>query len=97
MSAFITLKSLEAVKITDFIFGLIEKEFDKWFNHNSKNNKNIFLVYKGSCEQKALSTKKGAILEAIEWIADYMEDEELEFMTWEQIKKQVDFEGAFEI
>ena len=38
MSAFITVKSLELVKTTDFIFSLIEKEFDKWFSHNSKNN-----------------------------------------------------------
>ena len=97
MSAFITVKSLESVKTTDFIFSLIEKEFDKWFSHNSKNNQNIRLVYSGSCEQKALATKKGAILEAIEWIKYHMEDEKVDFMTWEQIKKEVDFEGAFEI
>ena len=97
MIAIITLKSLETVKTTDFIFGLIEKEFDKWFNHNSENNKDISLVYEGSCEQEALATKKGAILGAIEWIAAYMEEEGFDFMTWQQIKKQIDFEVAFEI
>ena len=97
MIAIITLKSLETVKTTDFIFWLIEKEFDKWFNHNSENNKDISLVYEGNCEQEALATKKGAILGAIEWIAAYMEEEGFDFMTWQQIKKQIDFEVAFEI
>ena len=97
MNAIVTLKSLETIKTTDFIFSLIEKEFDKWYFHNSKYNQNIKLVYYGNCEQKALATKKNAILEAIEWIKYYMEDEQIDFMFWDKIKKLVDFEGAFEI
>ena len=97
INAFITLKSLETVKTTDLIFGLIETEFDEWFDYYSENNRDIELVYKGSCEQEPLATKKGAILYAIELISYYMEEEDINYMTWEQIKKQVDFEGAFEI
>ena len=97
MNAIITLKSLEAVKTTDFIFTYVENKFNSWFNHNVKNNSNIRLVYFGSSEQKNLATKKGAILQAIEYIAFHMEDENLDFITLQQIEKQIDYEGAFEI
>ena len=97
MSAIITLKSLVNVKVTDFIFTYIENKFWKWFNHNSKNNRDIKLVYFGSSEQRNLATVKGAILEAIEYIQFHMEDEGVEFMTLSQIEKEVDYEGAFEI
>lgn len=96
MNAIITLKSLESVKTTDFIFTYLEKKFWAWFNHNSKNNRDIKLVYFGSSEQRNLANVKGAIMEAIEYIQCYMEDEELEVMPFNHIEK-VDYEGAFSI
>jgi CRISPR/Cas system-associated protein Csx1 len=96
MKAIITLKSLKSVKTTDFIFIYIENKFNSWFSHNVKNNSNIRLAYFGSGEQKNFAVKKGAILQAIEYIALHMEDENLEFITLYQIEK-IDYEVAFEI
>lgn len=93
----ITMSDLQNVTVNSPIFKLIENEFNEWYNHNSKNNRDIKLVYFGSLEQSAMASVKGAILQAIEYIEMYMYDEGKESASWSEIQKYSDFESAFQI
>ena len=83
------------------IFKSVEYLFNKWFDEYTVEGaplaNDIIGCYEGWEDQPATYSKKGAIRQGIEAIVEYIEENNLTYLTSRDIWTDVDLEGCFQI
>lgn len=82
------------------IFALVEKRFDHWYNERTQPgapcNSDIMMCYEGNEDQDPVCSKYGAIMDAIEALYEYCEEEGIKHPT-KEIINSFDLEALFQI
>lgn len=84
----------DVIGVSHPVFLEVEKVFDSWLEHYSQPGAPG--EYAEKYGEDGIVTKKGAILDAIEIIKEFIEIERNGKTDWEDVYKNSDFESAFE-
>lgn len=82
------------------IFKVVEHLFNDWFEHNTQPGapcgKDIEFCYYGDSDEPAVYSKRGAIIQGIEEIIEFVRDSGRQLITTKDILN-MDIEAAFQI